>query len=70
MVEVFEIILAATGDLPDGLAYISSHPLTKDRLRSLASYADSLSVAPVPIVPDSTWARFERAIREGKCSRQ
>lgn len=70
MVEVFEIILATTGDLPDALAYISSHPLTKDRLRSLASYADSLSVAPVPIVPDSTWARFERAIREGKCSRQ
>ena len=70
MVEVFEILLAVTGDLPDGLAYISSHPLTKDRIRSLASYTDSLTVAPVPIVSDSTWARFERAIREGQCLRK
>ena len=70
MVEVFEIILAVTGDVPDGLAYISSHPLTKDRIRSLAPYTDSLKVAPRPIVSDSTWARFEGAIREGKCLRQ
>lgn len=62
MVEAFETLLAKTGDLPDGLAYISTHPLTKDRVRSLSPYVDSLRVAPIPIVSDSTWTRFVQTI--------
>ena len=69
MVEAFEILLEITGDLPDDLAYISTHPLTKNRIRSLSPYLDSLKVDPIPIVSDSTWARFAQAIRAGQCKR-
>ena len=79
MVEVFEILLETTGDIPDGMVYVSTHPLTKNRIRSLSPYLDSLKVdpisldslkvAPIPIVSDSTWARFAQAIRAGQCKR-
>ena len=69
MVEVFEILLEITGDLPDDLAYISTHPLTKNRIRSLSPYIDSLKADPIPIVSDSTWARFAQAARAGQCKR-
>ena len=78
MVEVFEILLETTGDIPDGLVYVSTHPLTKNRIRSLSPYLDSLKVdpldslkvAPIPIVSDSTWALFAQAIRAGQCLRK
>ncbi len=69
MVEAFEILLEITGDMPDGLVYVSTHPLTKNRIRSLSPYLDSLQVYPIPIVSDSTWARFAQAIRVGQCRR-
>lgn len=69
MVEAFEILLEITGDMPDGLVYASTHPLTKNRIRSLSPYLDSLKVDPIPIVSDSTWARFAQAIRAGQCLR-
>ena len=78
MVEVFEILLETTGDIPDGMVYVSTHPLTKNRIRSLSPYLDSLKVdpldslkvAPIPIVSDSTWALFAQAIRAGQCLRK
>ena len=80
MVEVFEILLEITGDIPDDLVYVSTHPLTKNRIRSLSPYLDSLKVdpisldslqvAPIPIVSDSTWALFAQAIRAGQCLRK
>ena len=69
MVEAFEILLEITGDMPDGLVYASTHPLTKNRIRSLSPYLDSLKADPIPIVSDSTWARFAQAIRAGQCLR-
>lgn len=69
MVEAFEILLEITGDMPDGLVYASTHPLTKNRIHSLSPYLDSLQVDPIPIVSDSTWARFAQAIRAGQCKR-
>lgn len=61
MVEALKTILDVRGDLPRGLSYLSSHPLTRDRIQLLEPYLDSLRGDPKPIISDAEWQDFLEA---------
>ena len=58
MVEAMKILLDATGDLAREWTYLSTHPLTRDRIRMLEPYLDSLGADPEPILSEEEWQQF------------
>jgi len=68
MVESFELIRQIQGDTPAFWGYVSSHPLTVDRIHMLEPYVDSLKVDAVPIVSDVVWETFKDVVDSGGCA--
>ena len=55
MVGAFKVLEEASGDLPRGLEYLSSHPNTGDRVQALAAMAAGATYQPRPIRLARPW---------------
>jgi len=63
-IEILEKLQQGPGETPSALQYLSTHPLTANRIAELRRLAARPSEASVPLLPDVDWARLR-----GACAR-
>lgn len=56
MLDMFAILEQAGADVPKAARYLSSHPLTADRIATLRDLARDASAKPVPLLPGLHWS--------------
>jgi Zn-dependent protease with chaperone function len=65
MVDFFETLKKKTGSSPGALGYVSTHPLTVERIRTLGERKKTVTVAPRPLLPGLLWQEVARACKKG-----
>ena len=60
MVEFFEILDRETGDMPDSLRYLSTHPQTDDRILKLKELAGVMKYQPVKLHNKKEWEEIKK----------
>jgi len=60
MVEFFEILNNHTGDIPDSLEYLSTHPQTKDRIYNLREMSKGMKYKPVKFYNKKEWEKIKK----------
>jgi predicted Zn-dependent protease len=55
LVDFFRALEAKAADVPEQLAYLSTHPRTADRIARLESALDSLALTPEPLMSEQRW---------------
>ncbi|MBI3933640.1 MAG: M48 family metallopeptidase [Acidobacteria bacterium] len=58
LIEIFEKLGHAPGDTPSALQYLSTHPLTSDRVEELRKLTAQSSEGHVPLLPGVAWSRL------------
>jgi Zn-dependent protease with chaperone function len=64
MVDFFETINKKTGGGKEAFRYVSTHPLTTERIRDLEKRAKELTPAPGPLLPGLAWQEVAKACKK------
>lgn len=59
MVEFFEILHKETGDMPESLQYLSTHPQTGDRISKLRELVKTMDYKPVKLYNKNEWEKIK-----------
>lgn len=65
MINFFEALNKKYGNEPKIFRYISTHPLTLDRIQRLKSQAKTASTRPVPLLPAVSWPQVAQGCGAG-----
>ena len=60
MVEFFEILKKNTGDIPNSLEYVSTHPQTSDRVRELKNHSANIDYKPRKLFSEKRWQEIKK----------
>jgi Zn-dependent protease with chaperone function len=66
MVRFFETLEEKRGDFPEALKYLSTHPITTDRIRALGERGKGLTFTPRPLLPGLPWQEVAKACSTGE----
>jgi predicted Zn-dependent protease len=65
MIEIFQKFQKLEGNLPRQLQYVSTHPMTVDRLEVLHRIHGAADYVPIELLSDEKWARVKSGCKVG-----
>lgn len=61
--EMLKAIQDKTGEAPEWMKYLSTHPAAQDRVKMLETLSQNAGSAPLPVLPDADWSVMHKRLQ-------